>query len=66
MSIRNYIAFKRMEQAGHLLKTTNLSAREIAETCGFSSTSYFHRICREQTGLSPAQIRQQYREGEAE
>ncbi|MEL7609350.1 MAG: response regulator [Bacillota bacterium] len=65
MSIRNYIAFKRMERAGNLLQTSDLSIREIAETCGFSNASYFHRMCREHTGLSPAQVRQQFREGDA-
>lgn len=58
MSIRNYIARKRVERAGHLLQTTNLSIRDICETCGFSNTAYFYKMCKEHAGLSPAQLRQ--------
>ncbi len=58
MSIRNYIARKRVERAGQLLQTTNLSIREICEACGFANTAYFYKMCKEHTGLSPAQLRQ--------
>lgn len=64
ISIRDYIAFKRMEQARNLLQTSKFSISEIAQTCGFSNTAYFQRICKEHTGLSPAQVRQQFREGD--
>jgi two-component system response regulator YesN len=65
MPIRNYITLKRMERARYLLQSSNLPVREISEACGFSNISYFYRICKEHTGLSPAQIRQQFREGDA-
>ena len=66
LPIRDYIAKKRMEQARYLLQTSRLSIKEAAQCCGFSNVSYFYKICKEQTGLSPAQLRQEASEGEAQ
>lgn len=66
LPIRDYIAKKRMEQARYLLQTSRLSIKEAAQCCGFSNLSYFYKICKEQTGLSPAQLRQEASEGEAQ
>ena len=51
MSIRDYVALKRMDRAIALLQTSSLSIAEVSEACGFSNASYFHRICKEHTGL---------------
>lgn len=65
MPIRDYITHKRMEQARYLLQTSKLSIREVSEGCGFSNVSHFYRICKEHTGLSPAQLRRQSTDEEA-
>ncbi|MPM93294.1 HTH-type transcriptional activator RhaS [bioreactor metagenome] len=64
MPIRDYITRKRMERARCLLQTSRFSIKEISESCGFSNVSHFYRICKEHTGLSPAQMRQQGPSGE--
>lgn len=51
----------RLERAKDLLQTTYFKITEIAAECGFSSTNYFHRFFRKQTGLSPAAFRRQCR-----
>lgn len=48
-----YITIKRVEMAVHLLKTSNLSKLEIAEQCGFSSSSNFYKAFTKITGKHP-------------
>ena len=45
------------EKAVSLLTTTNKSVQEISDIVGFSSTSYFRKILRQQTGKTPLAIR---------
>lgn len=45
------------QQAITLLSTTNLPVQEISDTVGFSSTSYFRKVLRKQTGKTPGEIR---------
>lgn len=51
----DYIAIKRVEKAIHLLKTANMSKLEIAESCGFSSSSNFYKIFAKITGKTPSE-----------
>lgn len=45
------------ERAVLLLTTTNKSVQEISDILGFSSTSYFRKILKIHTGVSPREIR---------
>lgn len=48
-----YITIKRVEMAVNLLKTSNMSKLEIAEHCGFSSSSNFYKAFLKITGKHP-------------
>ncbi|MDD6483285.1 MAG: AraC family transcriptional regulator [Clostridiales bacterium] len=48
-----YITIKRVEAAVELLKTTDLTKLEIAERCGFSSSSNFYKAFVKITGKKP-------------
>lgn len=52
-----YISFVRIEKSKQLLKTTELSIADIAALCGFEEQSYFSRVFRKQTGMSPKHYR---------
>ncbi len=45
------------EKAKELLKTTNLSVEEISTMLHFSSSSYFRKIFKQETGKNPLSIR---------
>ena len=49
----------RRERALHLLRDSSKSILEIAQDCGYTELSPFHRAIRRWTGLTPAQVRQQ-------
>jgi len=57
LTIKAYITGKRLENARYLLKETNLSIGEIAESCGFLNISHFDRIFKQQTDRSPMEYR---------
>lgn len=46
-----------LEKAVELLKQTDLSVEQISDMLHFSSSSYFRKILKQHTGLSPTQIR---------
>lgn len=50
------------EKATQLLLTTDLSIEEISNQLNFSSSSYFRKILRSQTGKTPSQIRRSSRQ----
>ena len=52
-----YLNRYRVQQARQLLKNTHKSITEIALDVGFSSSSYFSRIFRRETGMSPEAYR---------
>lgn len=45
------------EMAIQLLETTNLSVEAVSEKLGFSSSSYFRKVLRLHTGLTPREVR---------
>ena len=49
----NYVTSLRMEYAQKLLAEQKLSVAEICEAVGYSSVSYFIRIFKEATGMTP-------------
>lgn len=53
-----YLNSYRLNKASKLLKDTNLNISEVAESCGFPTPSYFTKIFRRYTGLSPREFRE--------
>ncbi|UUZ97522.1 helix-turn-helix transcriptional regulator [Paenibacillus sp. P25] len=47
----------RLNAALERMKYSSMTLEQIAETCGFASYSYFHRVFRARYGVSPAQYR---------
>ena len=59
----NYSGFvqnERIQRAAALLKTTNLSIKEIAEETGFATVQYFNRVFTSALGNSPGHFRSLY------
>jgi len=50
----------RIEYAKHSLIETTMTVAEIAHGCGFELTSYFNRIFRRSTGMTPSEFRQTF------
>ena len=50
-----YITIKRVEKAVDLIKNTNLTKLDIAEKCGFSSSSNFYKMFSKITGKTPSE-----------
>lgn len=57
LSPMEYLANQRLDHARHLLLTTHLPIAQVAEACGLPDTSYFGKLFRKKTGLSPTQYR---------
>ena len=53
----NYITIKRVENAISLIKTTDMTIHEIAEKCGFSSSSNFYKAFFKVTGKTPKEYK---------
>lgn len=51
-----YITIKRVERAVELLRTTDLTKLDIAQRCGFSSSSNFYKAFAKVTGKTPSQF----------
>ncbi len=51
-----YITIKRVERAIELLRTTDLTKLDIAQRCGFSSSSNFYKAFARVTGKTPSQF----------
>ncbi len=49
----DYITIKRIEKSIELIKTTDMTKYEIAESCGFNSMSNFYKMFTKVTGKSP-------------
>jgi AraC-like DNA-binding protein len=58
-NLSNYLNRLRTEKAATMLVTTNLSISEIAKTCGFEDQSWFSKIFKNNTGLTPGKYRDQ-------
>ena len=53
----DYITFLRMKYAKELLSKDKMPISDICEAIGYSSVSYFIRIFKEETGMTPAKYR---------
>lgn len=56
-SIMEYVISLRMNKAKSLLTETDQSVTDIATECGYSDFTYFSRIFKKNTGLSPSNFR---------
>ncbi|MCE0765770.1 AraC family transcriptional regulator [Pseudonocardia kujensis] len=52
-----WLVRERIGRAGQLLRTTDLTAEDIARRCGFRDYSHFHRTFRRQVGMTPGAFR---------
>ena len=53
----HYINFIRLEQAENMLKSSNFTITEIAESVGFTDPFYFSRLFKRSFGISPTDLR---------
>lgn len=58
-TIGEYINERKISEAKRLLRATDQSLVEISDTLGFSSQSYFHRVFKKMTGVTPTEYREQ-------
>lgn len=56
----DYVRDKKVDAAIHLLKYSTHSAAEVSSILGFSSQSYFIKIFKTQTGMTPKEYRKKY------
>lgn len=61
-TIGNFIIDVRIKQSMRLLQQTDLTVAEIAEKVGYSDASYFGRLFRKRTGISPERFRRSAQE----
>lgn len=59
LSFKELVEEVRRERALRLLRDTPQAIGEIAQACGYTEVSPFHRAVRRWTGLTPLQVRQQ-------
>ncbi len=57
ISPMDFVLELKMRLAVRLFQTEQLSVKEAADRCGFSSTSYFCKVFRKFHGITPAQFR---------
>ena len=62
MTVVTAIIKVRMEKACELLKMGKKSVAQVAEMVGYEDESYFGRVFKKHTGLTPAQ----YKKGQSE
>ncbi len=64
MSLVDYVQKERVETARHMLIYSDYTLAVISEYLHFSTQSYFIKIFKKYTGMTPAQYRKYYRENE--
>ena len=56
-----YLMKVRIDYAKKLMRETTLSMLQICERCGYSDQSYFTKLFRESTGISPVKYREKHK-----
>ena len=56
-TVNEYVTSKRLERARLLLDSAEESSRRVAEMCGFDNYSYFSKLFKRKTGVSPREYR---------
>jgi transcriptional regulator GlxA family with amidase domain len=59
-SLIEYLQNLRVEEAKRLLESTELPMEDISEQTGYSDTSFFRRLFKRLTGLTPGKYRQMF------
>jgi YesN/AraC family two-component response regulator len=57
ISILEFVTQKRIEIAKELLESTDLSINRVADSVGYGNYSYFTKIFKRETGLTPSEYR---------
>lgn len=57
MSVMNFVLVNKITYSARLLRTTNMSAEDISQICGFNSQSNFCVNFKKQMGVSPIEYR---------
>lgn len=57
MTIIDYLTDIRIAAAKQMLENSDLMVKEIAEKVGYQEASYFTRVFKKNTGVSPAEYR---------
>jgi len=57
-NLSNYLNRLRVEKAAAMLVTSDISISDIAVTCGFEDQSWFSKIFKNNTGLTPGKYRE--------
>jgi transcriptional regulator GlxA family with amidase domain len=60
MSPIEYVHALRIEEAKHLLETTDIAVEAIANEIGYEDAGYFGRLFRHKVGLTPMQYRRRF------
>jgi len=58
ITVVEFLKKEQLEEAEHLLRTTNLSTTKIAYRCGFVTRRNFYRVFLRDVGMTPAAYRQ--------
>lgn len=61
VTVTDYIAGKRLEEAQRLLLNSAMSVTEIAEQIGYHDPKYFAKLFKRRCSVSPAQYRKMYK-----
>lgn len=57
MTVNEYIQKTRIDRACHLLTSTSIPVKDIAENIGFSNPMYFNQVFRKYMGMTPGEYR---------
>ena len=57
MSIREFVAERRLLRAEKLIVATDLTFADIAERCGFRHHEYLGYVLKKRRGITPRQLR---------
>jgi len=57
-NLSNYLNRLRVDKAAAMLTTTNIPISEVAKICGFEDQSWFSKIFKNNTGLTPGKYRE--------
>ncbi len=66
LTVRRYVAQRRIELAKRLLATTDWQVKRIAYETGHRTADWFSHVFREETGLTPLAYRRQSRKRSGE
>lgn len=66
MSPSEYVQKRRLEKAEELLRTGELSIKEIGRIAGFGNTAYFITLFKKTNGVTPGQFRRAQRQFEGD